>query len=240
MTYSFRAVITTLIIIVSTVILDVSWKHYTEISTRIQAQYNLKQAQVCVNDLLLKNNNSPIYSINISNDDIEKALKTCAREMRTTPTGDMFAFDLRTKEFIFDPSLDCFIEGGKFMTIESECSLHNDKELCNDVLKEMSSGYNSDIHKMTFWKFDDAKEYLEWVILPSEQIGFDGVERGGLLKPKQVLLAQGVQEDEIWARYSHFRMVLHTLGFLSIIFILLLDIKDNEARTMKDATSRDL
>lgn len=240
MTYSFRAVITTLIIIVSTVILDVSWKHYTEISTRIQAQYNLKQTQVCVNDLLLKNNNSPIYSINISNDDIEKALKTCAREMRTTPTGDMFAFDLRTKEFIFDPSLDCFIEGGKFMTIESECSLHNDKELCKDVLKEMSSGYNSDIHKMTFWKFDGAKEYLEWVILPSEQIGFDGVERGGLLKPKQVLLAQGVQEDEIWARYSHFRMTLHTLGFLSIIFILLLDIKDNEARTMKDATSRDL
>ena len=160
--------------------------------------------------------------------------------MRTTPTGDMFAFDLRTKEFIFDPSLDCFVEGGKFMTIESECSLHNDKELCKDVLKEMSSGYNSDIHKMTFWQFDDAREYLEWVILPSEQVGFDGIERGGLLKPKQVLLAQGVQEDEIWARYSNFRMVLHTLGFLSIILILLLDVKDNEARTMKDATSRDL
>lgn len=235
MVYSLRTIIITTVIILSTIIVDVSWRHYTEISTRTQAKYNLKQTQACVNDLLLKKHNFPVFNTNISNSDIEKALKTCAREMRVSPTGDMFAFDLRTKEFIFDPSLDCFIEGGKYMTYESECSIHNDKEVCGSVLKILNSGYDSDQYQKVWWKFDNAKEYLEWVILPQEQFGFDGVERGGLLQPRQVVLVQGVQEDEILERYASFRVTVHILGFLSIIFILLLDVKDNEVRTRKDA-----
>jgi len=42
----------------------------------------------------------------------------------------MFAYNLRTLEFVFDPSLDCFVEGGKFMTIDSECKLHKDPKKC--------------------------------------------------------------------------------------------------------------
>jgi len=79
--YSSTRIAVMILIVLCTVTIDVSWKHYLETSARITAQNNLKQAQVCVNDLLLLNADSPIYNTKISNNDIEKALKTCAREM---------------------------------------------------------------------------------------------------------------------------------------------------------------
>ena len=227
MKYSSTRIAVMILIVLCTVTIDVSWKHYLETSARITAQNNLKQAQVCVNDLLLLNADSPIYNTKISNNDIEKALKTCAREMKVTQTGDMFAYSLRTLDFIFDPSLDCYVEGGKKMTTDSECTLHKDQEVCKSVMTLMNTGYNSDISQRTWWKFDNSREYLEWIVLPSERIGFDGISRGGILKPNQVLLAQGVQEDELWDRYRGFRAIVYGLMFLSIIINLLLGVHEN-------------
>ena len=227
MKYSSARIAVVLLILLSTIAIDISWKFYLEKSARITAKFNLQQAKVCVNDLLLSNADSPIYNPKISNDEVEKALKTCAREMKVTTTGDMFAFNLRTLEFVFDPSLDCYVEGGKIMTAESECGLHQDPNKCKEVMREMLGGYDSDIHKLNWWKFDDAREYLEWTILPNETVGFDGIHRGGILKPNQVLLAQGVQEDELRARYSGFTMILYGIAFLSIILNLLIAVHEN-------------
>lgn len=227
MRYSSTRIAVVVLIIVSTITIDIAWKHYLEHSARITAKYNLQQAKTCVNDLLLKNSDAPIYNTNITNDDIEKALKTCAREMKVTTTGDMFAFSLRTTEFIFDPSLDCFVEGGKFMTKESECSLHKDPKKCEEVMPKMYNGYDSSIEDLNWWKFNSSREYLEWVILPSEKIGFDGLQRGGILKPNQVLLAQGVIEDELVARYTHFEAILYIIMFLSIIINLFIAVHEN-------------
>jgi len=99
--------------------------------------------------------------------------------MRVTTTGDMFAFNLRTLEFVFDPSLDCFVEGGKFMTKDSECQLHKDPSRCEEVMSVMYTGYDSNVDHLNWWQFDNGREYLEWTILPSERIGFDGLQRGG-------------------------------------------------------------
>ena len=222
MKYSSTRVAVIVFIFLCTFAIDISWKHYLQHSARITAKFNLNQAKTCVNDLLLKSADSPIYDTAITNDMVEKALKTCAREMRVTTTGDMFAFNLRTLEFVFDPSLDCFVEGGKFMTKDSECTLHKDPKKCEEAMNLMQTGYDSDITQMTWWQFDNAREYLEWTILPSERMGFDGLARGGILKPNQVLLAQGVQEDELHARYSHFRYILYGIMFFSIIVNLLL------------------
>lgn len=227
MKYSGSRIAVIILILLCTVAIDISWKMYLERSARITAKFNLQQAKTCVNDLLLQNANSPIYNTRIDNSDIEKALKTCAREMKVTTTGDMFAFNLRTLDFVFDPSLDCYVEGGKKMTAESECGLHQDPAKCKEVMKEMLGGYDSDIHKLNWWKFDDAREYLEWTVLPNEKVGFDGVQRGGILKPNQVLLAQGVQEDELWARYSGFRMIVYGIGLLSIVINLLIAVHEN-------------
>ena len=227
MKYSGSRIAVVALILLCTVAIDVSWKFYLEKSARITAKFNLQQAKTCVNDLLLHSADSLIYDPKITNAEIEKALKTCAREMKVTSSGDMFAFSLRTTEFVFDPSLDCYVEGGKKMTAESECELHQDPEKCKVVIKEMLGGYDSDISKLNWWKFDSAREYLEWTILPNETMGFDGVQRGGILKPNQVLLAQGVQEDELWARYLGFRMIVYGIGFLSIIINLLVAVHEN-------------
>ena len=227
MKYSGSRIAVVALILLCTVAIDVSWKFYLEKSARITAKFNLQQAKTCVNDLLLHSADSLIYDPKITNAEIEKALKTCAREMKVTSSGDMFAFNLRTTEFVFDPSLDCYVEGGKKMTADSVCALHQDPEKRKEVLKEMLGGYDSDISKLNWWKFDDAREYLEWTILPNEKMGFDGVQRGGILKPNQVLLAQGVQEDELWARYSGFRIIVYGIGFLSIIINLLIAVHEN-------------
>lgn len=227
MKYSSTRVAVIVLIMLCTIAIDVSWKHSLQHSARITAKFNLNQAKTCVNDLLLQSADSPIYNTKITNDDIEKALKTCAREMRVTTTGDMFAFNLRTLEFVFDPSLDCFVEGGKFMTKESECKLHKDPSKCEEVMTVMYTGYDSEPSHLNWWQFDNGREYLEWTILPSERMGFDGVSRGGILKPNQVLLAQGVQEDELWARYSHFRAIVYGIGFLSVIINLLFAVHEN-------------
>jgi len=227
MKYSSTRIAVFVLIILCTIAIDITWKHYLEISARITAKFNLQQAKTCVNDLLLQNADQPIYNINILNDEVERALKTCAREMKVTTTGDMFAFNLRTLEFVFDPSLDCFVEGGKYMTLESECKLHKNKDRCKDVMALMHTGYNSNIENMVWWQFDDAREYLEWVVLPSETIGFDGIPRGGILKPNQILLAQGVQEDELHARYRAFRIIVYAIGFFSIVFNLMISVHEN-------------
>ena len=98
-----------------TIIIEAVLFFNIESSVSQQARYNLKQTQTCVNDLVLNKNNKVknIEYREVSNDELEHALKTCARDMRTTPTGDMFSFDLNSKEFIFDQSLDCYIPGGK-------------------------------------------------------------------------------------------------------------------------------
>ena len=227
MRYSSARIAVLCLIVLCTVSIDVSWKYYLEYSARITAQYNLKQAQVCVNDLLLGDADSQVYNTSITNEQIEKAIKTCAREMKVTQTGDMFAYSLRTLDFIFDPSLDCYVEGGKKMTPDSECELHQDKEICKQVLPVMNIGYNSDINQRVWWRFDNAREYLEWVVLPNERTGFDGVHRGGILKPNQVLLVQGVQEDELWDRYRGFRAIVYGIMFFSIIVNLLFAVHEN-------------
>jgi len=65
------------------------------------------------------------------------------------------------------------------------------------------------------------------VVLPSETIGFDGIPRGGILKPNQILLAQGVQEDELHARYRAFRIIVYAIGFFSIVFNLMIAVHEN-------------
>jgi hypothetical protein len=234
MKYSSARIAVVILILLCTVSIDVAWKHYLENSARITARYNLEQTKVCVNDLLLQSADSPIYNTHITNDDIEKALKTCARKMRVTPTGDMFAYSLRTLDFIFDPSLDCYVEGGKKMTADSECSIHKDPQVCKQAMTIMNTGYDSDEYLKVWWKFDDAREYLEWVILPSETIGFDGVFRGGILKPNQVLVAQGVQEDELWARYAGLRIFVYGVGFVSILLNLFIALHESTLDLKKE------
>lgn len=225
MKYSSTRVAVMCLIVISTIAIDITWKHYLETSARVTAKYNLENIKSCVNDIVLgedHNNYKPT-----TNDEVEKALKICAKKSLTTPTGDVFAYDLKTLDFVFDPSLDCYVEGGKKMTVDSECSLHSNPGVCATALIMLNSGYDSDQNMRTWWKFDNAREYLEWLVVPSPERGFDGILRGSNYKPHQVVIVQGVQEDELWARYRGFRAIVYGIMFLSIIINLLFAVHEN-------------
>ena len=225
MRHSNTRVFVMVLIVICTVAIDVAWKHYLETSARITAKYNLDNIRSCVNDIVLGDNHYD-YRV-ISNDEIERALKVCAKKSLVTTTGDVFAYDLKTLDFVFDPSLDCYVEGGKKMAWESECSLHKDPEICKHAMTYLNSGYDSDPSQRIWWQFDDAREYLEWVVIPSEDRGFEGLKRGSNIKPHQLVVAQGAQEDELWARYRGFRAIVYGIMFLSIIINLMLSVHDN-------------
>ena len=211
MKYSTKNVMVVVLIVMSTITIDTWWAYNLESSARTQARYNLEQIKACVNDLTVEGTNV----------ELEKTLKTCARKSRVSPTGDVFAYDIGSREFVFDPSLDCFVEGGKFMTAESECTLHSDPKQCRQALIVLGRGYDSDEHTRLSWKFDDSEEYLEFKILPEEMVGFKGSVRGSSTKkPHQLVVVQGVQEDEIRDRYAGFRSLVYAIGFMSIILNL--------------------
>lgn len=208
-------IISVLSIVLSIVFINEAFKYYLELSSRQTARYMLENTKNCVNELL-KEEEQPIDAFKI-----EKALKTCAGKQRTTSTGDAFAFEANSKLFVFDPSRDCYLEN-KLMTIDSECTLHQDKLKCEEALRVLDRGYDSDENTMLSWKFDDGIEFIEFTILPDEYFGYDGVQRGGNKLPYQVVLAQGIQEDELLEKYKPLRLILFILGGLMIFLILVL------------------
>ena len=217
--YSNLNVAAILFILISVISIDVTWKHYVESSARTVARYSTENIKNCVNEIVLGQGQKE-YRV-VDNGEIEGALKTCAQKSLTTPTGDVFAFDLKTLNFVYDPSLDCYVPGGKKMTVESECSLHLDKEQCKVVMTDLVRGYDSDLHTHAWWRFNRSKEYLEWAVMPSETIGFDGIVRGGNIQPHQLVVVQGTIENELYARYVGFRIFIHVIGFVALIVTLL-------------------
>ena len=207
MRYSNSRVFILMLIVISTVMIDVSWKVYAEQSARQVARYSAENIRSCVNEIVLGNNQNAYR--NVSNAELEVALKTCAQKARITETGDVFAVDLRTLDFVFDPSL------------------HKDQEMCREIIAVAMSGYDSTNHTNAWWKFNNSREYLEWVVVPDETRGFDGFVRGGVLKPHQLVIVQGVIEDELWTSYKGFRVALYLIGFLSIIINLLYAVHEN-------------
>lgn len=197
------------------VFIDVSFKHFLEEGARQNARYILDNTKNCTNELLGKTTNA-------DNNAIENALKTCSGKARTTPTGDSFAFDSKTLDFVFDPSIDCYVEGGKKMTVESECSLHSNKVMCEDAISVLTRGYDSDSHTKLSWSFNGSIEYLEFVVLPEEYFGYDGVQRGSNKKPHQIILAQGIQEKELLDKYLIFRIILTVSSVVIMMFTLVL------------------
>lgn len=219
-------VISVSLILFFAIFIDVAFKHYVELGARQSARYDLENMKNCTNEILKDGV--------VDNNSVEKALKICAGKARTTPTGDAFAFDTKTLDFVFDPSLDCYVEGGKKMTVDSECSLHHEKAECAKALSVMTRGYDSDASTKLSWQFNKWIEYLEFVVLPEELFGYDNVKRGGKEKPHQIVLVQGIQEDELMEKYSKFRLVLFASCAIIMLFTLLLakcaEVKRDESR----------
>lgn len=183
-----------------------------EESFREHARFDLQQAKMCINHVL----KSDFYKNDGFDDRLFKVVDVCAKQVRTTNTGDVFMFDLNTGKFLYDPSLDCYVNTGKVFadkelsiklmqeikntpnTDYPECYLHKDQERCYIARDKMFMGYDSRRGDNNWFQFDDSIEWLEYVVLPVEYEGFDQKPRGAnTSKPKQYMLALGIQSDEV-------------------------------------------
>ena len=108
-------------------------KSEIEESFREHARFDLQQAKICINRVL----KSDFYKNDMFDDRLFKVVDVCAKQIRTTSTGDVFMFDLNTGKFIYDPSLDCYVNTGKvFANRDNECEQIRDVYRQFDLAKE--------------------------------------------------------------------------------------------------------
>lgn len=187
-------------------------KSEIEESFREHARLDLQQAKMCINRIL----KSEFHKEDAFEDRLFNIVDVCAKQVRTTNTGDVFMFNLDTGKFLYDPSLDCYVESGKVFadkdasiklmerikdtpdTAYPECYLHKDQERCYVARDKMFIGYDSRRGDNNWFQFDDSVEWLEYIVLPVEYEGFDKKPRGANKgKPMQYILALGIQSDEV-------------------------------------------
>lgn len=204
-----RVLLSVATIVLSSIVVNTTWHYSLEQHERSQARNRLEKVRMCVVDY------------KGSGDLIDK-LEFCAGGVKTTPTGDIFAYSLKTKKFLYDPSLDCHLKGGKLMTADSECSLHEDPEKCIKAIAKMNKGIESYNGLGTSWNFDDAEEFLEWIIFPDEDHSLDGkIVNNNLSASDQIVIAIGIQADELYQEFFVYEVVLKVLSFIWIVIVLL-------------------
>jgi len=219
--YSVKSVIIILFILLGTVAIDTGFKVNIENSARIQAKYNLSQIKLCVNTLLLKDSDGLLTRYNQKPDaKIREALYTCAKNMKVSINGDVWAYDLHSKHYVFDSNQKYGSIVNRYWEKDKICGK---KEWCKKLLTIMASGYDSTWIGYS-WIFKKDKEYLEWKVLPEENLGFNGISVTGKGKPQQIVVVQGAREKELMKRYTWLRTLIYSIGFIMIIGHLLLEV----------------
>ena len=192
------------------IILDMSFQRDIEATERKQAVLSVNHISQCFKSTLK----------GLEPKDITDALNVCASSSLVGgSTGDAFVIDTRNKELYWDNSIDCKPESdaSKFMTLEGVCSRFADPQSCNKAVKEMLNG----TRVSTSWNFDGSEEWIETKTLPSDTYGFNGKFRGDMKeRPFQLIIAQGVQKDEVMAVYSFSFLLFKVIfGVAMLIFV---------------------
>ena len=133
------------------------------------------------------------------------------------PTGDAFMIELGTEQFIWDGSPDCskteFIKNGRYM--KDEIEMHKNKEQADKMLNLMILWIDTKLGDNYWWQFDDAVEWLEWIVIPIDKYGFNGEAStiGGLKNTeyKKLIIVLGTQSDEATYSYKESVKSVHTI-----------------------------
>ena len=208
----FRFALTAAWIMVSMIILTTASHYYIEKKARECARQSLEQVRTC--------------TANSKEDGIIDKLAICAKGVRTTTTGDIFAYNTVTRQFVFDASTDCHTEATMRMTAESICSVHADPSACVEAMHRMDMGVDSSKEHHAQWLFDDSPELLEWVVYPDNSGGVRWLNTGDSVKEEQIVIALGVQLDELNQSFAVFYLLIIGLAFIGLVFSLLLGIFD--------------
>lgn len=208
---NIRTLFVSLFVMASVVILDTSWAYFLEQHERQKAREMLSLIKTCVYDQ--------------KEGELADKIAVCAYDKKTTPTGDVFAYNLITRKYVYESSVDFEVEGEPVISESGMCQIHSRPDLCIAGLKTIDLGYDSSPTTRLSWQFDDSTEFLEWIIFPSEYRGIHGKLRGSLVQPEQVAIVIGIQEDELKAGFHLYSLIIKLLGGLGLFLTVLFDIR---------------
>ena len=117
-------------------------------------------------------------------------MRTCAEDMRTSITGDMFILDYNTKEFLYDGSKDVPVNQKFYFTKESIGKYFNDWSSAEAAILRIGSGVDSIPSDRVSYNFDGEEEWLEYKTFQPKTL------------PNKIIVVQGIQSDEALSDYA--------------------------------------
>lgn len=184
-------------IILVTLVADMLLVNSVEKEKRAQARFNLEQISYC-------------YKNTVTTGNEKEALKVCSSKSRTSFTGDVYALDYDTLEFIHETSNDV-PEKKLYLTRESVGEYFRDWNSAETAIVLMKLGKNSRPGVDAWYNFDGSYEWLEWILLPDE------VKEEG---SKRIIVVQGIQKDEVMSHYNFLRVYAAIAIWLVILLML--------------------
>lgn len=141
-------------------------------------------------------------------------------------TSDGFMLRMPGQSFIWDGSSDCAVKDPTRADrkLTDFTTLFQDPNTCTVINKEMDKYYSTKSGDNNWWQFDDAPEFLEWVMIPSDNKGFNDeyLTSGGIINPKYTsfLIQLGTQKDEVFKPYQSTFNTLNDLEKVVQMFII--------------------
>lgn len=139
--------------------------------------------------------------------EVQKWASSALKSIRNGgPTGDCFLVDMSDEELLWNPSPDMNQNlPTQYLYLEDTLELFHDPNSGEEVYEEMRKLYTTTSNSQNQWSFDESPEFLEWVIIPTDGLGFNSepLTKNGKRneKFKAYLLTLGTQQDEIFSPF---------------------------------------
>lgn len=182
------------LLIVGYLIGDALLKLEVQESKRNQARLNLGHIEYCYNTL---------YETKT----VVETFNSCVDKLRIGFTGDVYVFNPKTLEFIYESSRDSGVPPIYF-TKDSVGQYFHDWNSGEVALKQMLLGKNSSQGVNIQYNFDGEPEWLEWIYLDN------------------MIVVQGVQSAEAISDFNLYRQY-SLFGVIVIVFMLMVSVNAN-------------
>jgi len=137
-----------------------------------------------------------------------QGMKTCANDMRTSITGDMFILDFETREFLYDGSADIPTGQKLYFTKDSIGKYFTDWESAENAIAQIGSGIDSISTSRVKYNYDGDEEWLEYKTFQLNN------------SDRKIIVVQGVQSDEALSGYSFVRAITQVLVGIYAMWLL--------------------
>lgn len=145
------------------------------------------------------------------------------------PTGDLFVVDLSNERAIWSATPDTYLANPIVEPIFLNDILGNfhDKTSGEKAFNEIRKHYTTNASSNITWNYDGAPALIEWIIVPTDNLGFNSTSYiiDGKVNPnyKAYLIGAGVQTDEIFKPMEELFLFDHMIGdILTVLNYLIL------------------